>query len=301
MTKHHVNPAQISNRSIVRIKEMGNITEIMHSEKRSLGGYISKLSKEEYVDTRTGEVREFHHNEARKDDAESVAKSLVRLRDYLNTNITDTSKCRWLTLTYAQNMTSPQKLKSDFKNFNMRCRKKFGHYEYIAAAEPQGRGAWHLHIVLIFPHPAPFMPNKAVSDCWKQGFVTVRKLDNIDNVGAYLTAYLGDMELGEYEALYPNKPVGEIKEAIAGAESKYIVKGARLSMYPVGFHLYRCSKGIKAPIIRRDSYENIRRELGDLEPTYRSSIHITDKASGFENTITREFFSRNRKQGGKQE
>ena len=85
----------------------------------------------------------------------------------------------------------------DFRHFNTRCREIFGHYEYITAAEPQGRGAWHLHCVFIFAGKAPYMENAVVRDCWKQGFVTVKRLDDVDNVGAYLTAYLGDMELSE--------------------------------------------------------------------------------------------------------
>ena len=295
MAIYHTKFIQIPFKSTVRIKEMGNVVDIMYSEKISHGGYITKLNKEEYKINRTGEVFAFRHNNARKDDIESIAKSLVRLRDYLNTNVTDTANCRWLTLTYAENMTNPKKLKNDFKNFNKRCREKYGHYEYIAAAEPQGRGAWHLHIVVIFSHRAPFMANKDIASCWKQGFVTVRKLDDIDNVGVYLTAYLGDMELSEYQSAYPNMPFGEVKEIVSGKEHKYFVKGARLSMYPSGFHLYRCSKGIKSPKISRDSYENARHALGDLEPTYRHSIFISDKDSGFENTITHEFYNRKRK------
>lgn len=300
MAIHHTKFIQIPFKSTVRIKEMGNVVDIMYSEKISHGGYITKLSKEEYKINRTGEVFAFRHNNARKDDIESIAKSLVRLRDYLNTNVTDATNCRWLTLTYAENMTNPQKLKNDFKNFNKRCREKYGHYEYIAAAEPQGRGAWHLHIVVIFSHRAPFMANKDIASCWKQGFVTVRKLDDIDNVGVYLTAYLGDMELSEYQSAYPNMPFGEVKEIVSGTEHKYFVKGARLSMYPSGFHLYRCSKGIKSPKISHDSYENAKRTLGDLEPTYRHSIFISDKDSGFENTISHEFYNRKQKKEVKQ-
>lgn len=302
MAIKHIPPAEIPAKSVVRIKTMGNIVEIMHSEKKSHGGYITKLDKDTYLDNRSGEVREFLHTNTRKDDIESVAKSLVRLRDYINTNVTDTINCRWLTLTYAENMANPQKLKNDFKNFNKRCREKYGHYEYIAAAEPQGRGAWHLHIVIIFPRRAPFMANKDIASCWKQGFVTVRKLDGIDNVGAYLTAYLGDMELSEYQAAYPNMPLGEVKEIVSGTEHKCFVKGARLSKYPPGFHLYRCSKGIKTPEIRRDLYEHAKHDLGldNLAPTYRRSVFISDRDSGFENTITHEFYNRKQKKEVKQ-
>ena len=131
----------ISDSALVRLKEMGNITEIMFSEKRSRGGYITKIDKDHYVDNRTGELFEFQHIENRAQDLANVAKSLAQGRDILNANITDVSRCRWVTLTYAENMTDPNKLASDFKHFNKRCREIFGNYEYITAAEPQGRGA----------------------------------------------------------------------------------------------------------------------------------------------------------------
>ena len=46
-------PVSISDSALVRLKEMGNITEIMYSEKRSRGGYITKIDKDHYVDNRT--------------------------------------------------------------------------------------------------------------------------------------------------------------------------------------------------------------------------------------------------------
>ena len=150
-------PVSISDSSVVRLKEMGNITEIMFSERRSQGGYITKIDKNHYIDNRTGELCDFKHLENRSQDLANVAKSLSQGRDILNANITDVSCCRWVTLTYAENMTDSNKLSNDFKNFNRRCRNIFGSYEYITAAEPQGRGAWHLHCVFIFSNRAPYM------------------------------------------------------------------------------------------------------------------------------------------------
>ena len=43
-----------------------------------------------------------------------------RLRDLLNTNIADPSHCRWVTLTYKENMTDPKRLYTDFDKFNKR-------------------------------------------------------------------------------------------------------------------------------------------------------------------------------------
>ena len=76
-----------------------------------------------------------------------------------------------------------------------------------------------------------------------QGFTKTNKLDNIDNIGAYLTAYLGDMELTQenLQELEKNglkmanikiKEVNEI-ENIKLKEPKSFIKGGRLYMYPL--------------------------------------------------------------------
>lgn len=285
----------------VRLTEMGNITEIMYSEKRSQGGYITKLDADHYVDNRTGLYCEFKHTENRAENLSSVAKSLKRLRDLLNANITDVTCCRWVTLTYAENMTDPKKLQADFKNFNNRCRKIFGHYEYITAAEPQGRGAWHLHCVFIFSGKAPYMENSVVRDCWKQGFVTVKRLDDVDNVGAYLTAYLGDMELSEAMdagiSLQDSKGIKEVEfedETGVMCTKKYI-KGARLYMYPSGFNLYRKSKGVVNPTVSVVSYEKAKEKASSAKLTFSKTIRLDDEESAFQNTLHYEYYNSIRK------
>lgn len=287
--------------SIVRVKEMGNVVEIQYSEKRSLGGYITKLDKDNYVDNRTGEVKECCHSDNRAEGVENVEKSLSKLRDVINTNVVDTTRCRWLTLTYAENIQDETKLRYDFGHFNTRCRAKFGRYEYIAVAEPQGRGAWHLHIILIFPCRAPYMENALVRKLWGHGFVSVRKLDDVDNVGAYLTAYLGDMEVGEYQRLYPGTDaLGEIKEITATDEdgnvrSKRFIKGARLPLYPTGFHLFRCSRGIKRPQKEYMRYAKARTMLGDAALTYKRNTQLIDEDASYSNIISRKIYNKLRK------
>lgn len=286
---------------IVRLTEMGNITEIMYSEKRSLGGYITKIDADHYVDNRTGELFEFKHIENRSQDLSSVAKSLKRLRDLLNANITDVSHCRWVTLTYAENMTDPKKLQYDFKNFNDRCRKIYGHYEYITAAEPQGRGAWHLHCVFIFQGKAPYMENAVVRDCWKKGFVTVKRLDDVDNVGAYLTAYLGDMELTEAReagvSVSACKGIKEVEyeDENGTKQTKKYIKGVRLYMYPPKFNLYRKSKGIVEPTVSLVSYETAKEKASSAKLTFSKSIRLCDEESDFQNTLQYEYYNSIRK------
>lgn len=295
------NPISILDSSIVRLKECGNVTEIMYSEKRSKGGYITKLDKDHYCDNRTGEVFDFKHLENRAQDLSNVAKSLAQGRDLLNTNITDVSFCRWVTLTYAENMTDPAKLAFDFKNFNKRCRSIFGNYDYITAAEPQARGAWHLHCVFIFEQKAPYMENKIVADCWKQGFVTVKRLDDVDNVGAYLTAYLGDMELLEAQQaniyVNPNKELKTVdyEDENGNKQTKRYVKGARLKMYPPGFHIFRWSKGIKKPAVSLTSYKQAKEKASSAKLTFTKTIALEDPEKDFKNNLQYEYYNSIRK------
>lgn len=188
----------ISEKDIVCVKEMGNVVEITYSQYRNNGQTIKKINNDEYMIMATGEIKQAQHIKSRADNKSQVSQSLKRLRDYINTNVTDINKCKWITLTYKENMTDTKRLYQDFEKFIKRFRYKYGHIEYIVACEPQARGAWHLHCIIIFDDIAPFIPNSVVAALWQQGFTKTTKLDNIDNIGAYLTAYLGDMEYEEF-------------------------------------------------------------------------------------------------------
>ena len=295
--KRYISDVEIPLNGVVRIKEMGNITELLYASKRSKGGYITKISKDEFVDNRTGEIRTFCHAETRNDDIESVQKSIVKLRDVLNTNVTIPQNCRWLTLTYADNMQDTNRLRKDFATFNRRCRKKYGRYEYIAVIEPQGRGAWHIHVVLIYPHHAPYMDNADVRELWRQGFVSVKKLENIDNVGAYLTAYLTDISIEDYQVLHPDtKHIGEIKiidiiDKDGKTVPKRYIKGGRLSLYPAGCHLFRCSAGIAKPITHYDTYANAKSSLGTAALTYKRTKRLEAPDSDFSCSLSWEIYN----------
>lgn len=268
----------------------------MYSEKRSQGGYIAKLDKDTYTDKRTGEIKEFRHIENRSQDLDNVAKSLKRLRDILNANITDVSKCRWVTLTYAENMTDPQKLRYDAEHCIKRLREKYGSFEYITAAEPQGRGAWHLHCVFIFPDKAPYMANETVAQAWKKGFVTVKSLDSVDNVGAYLTAYLGDMELDDIQGTdIPEsaKGIKEItyKDSNGDIQTKRYIKGARLCMYPPKFNIYRKSKGIKNPEVNVVPYQQAKEKVCSAKQTFQKTVALEDIDKGYHNVLQYEYYN----------
>lgn len=281
--------------SIVRYKKTGNVSEILFMSTRSRGSQIKKLNKEEYIVLKSGLVLNFNHIENRADDLKSVARSLALGRDMINSNVDDPKNCRWLTLTYAENMTDPKRLWLNFKVFIRDARNKYGKFEYITAAEPQGRGAWHMHTLLIFDHKAPFMKNEDISDLWAQGFVTVKKIDDVDNVGAYLTAYLGDYALEDYDGNING--IKGIKTAVVNGKEKKFVKGGRLHMYPPGFHIFRWSRGVRRPEVERMKYEKAKEKVGTAIPTYTETKTLTDEKSGFESILSREYYNIHRPNG----
>lgn len=299
---------------MVRVKEMGNIVEIMYSDSYASKCTIKRIDADTYIDLRTGETRQFKHIDNRAQDKKSVSKSLGRLRDYINTNVTDTKKCRWVTLTYKENMTDSKKLYRDFDNFNRRLRKEVGAYEYIVAMEPQGRGAWHAHVLMIFTNKAPFISNDLMWACWspkgykaklKDGtgynFVKVKKLDAVDNVGAYLTAYLGDIDLddlndgklsrSDIENVYGDVVEKEVELEHGEKVKKSYIKGGRLGLYPPKFNLYRCSRGIEKPIVYYDSEMQAQKKVSAGTLTFEKSIQLDDMDSNFTKIINYRYYN----------
>ena len=88
----------------VTVKLMGNITEVRYCMKNRRGCAVKKINKDNYVVMSTGELKGFVHHEKRLDDVSSIKQSIKRLRELINTNVTDPKKCKWLTLTYIENM-----------------------------------------------------------------------------------------------------------------------------------------------------------------------------------------------------
>lgn len=286
----------------IRVKEMGNIIELMHSNRKNHEIFIKKISDTEYIDLRTGEVKQSKQIENRAQNINSIRQSLGRLRDLLNTNITDVRNCRWVTLTYKENMTDTERLMKDFEKFNKRMKyalSKEGYkYEYIVCMEPQGRGAWHAHLVMIFEGQAPYIKNDSddpkeftMQNIWGHGFTKTKKLEDVDNVGAYLTAYLGDMDLEEYRNLTEEDKKGmvfsEIRDVeIKGSnEKKSIIKGGRLHMYPPKFNIYRKSRGIKKPVVTYETEKEAQKKVSAATLTFEKTIELTDSDSQFSNTI----------------
>ena len=304
INKEKLNDCSIGREDLVSLKTMGHIYEICYLQKKNYKVSTQLLDKDHYFSLDTGEIFECNHINNRAENKFQVGQSLKRLRDYINTNVVEPNNCKWVTLTYKKNMQDTKKLYNDFQNFIKRFKKKFGHIEYIVAMEPQARGAWHCHCIIIFDGVAPFIANSTIEKLWQQGFTKTSKLDNIDNIGAYLTAYLGDMEFTEENiselkkqgfnlSQISLKEVNEI-EGIKLKEPKSFIKGGRLYMYPPKFNLYRISRGIKKPKKEYYSYHVAKEKAGLRLPTYSKGFTLSDTENSFTNKIIYEYYNTSR-------
>ena len=52
-----------------------------------------------------------------QNNADSVRRTLATVRALINCNVTVPQNCRWLTFTYAENMTDEKRLSADWKKF----------------------------------------------------------------------------------------------------------------------------------------------------------------------------------------
>lgn len=281
---------------------MGNVIEVQYMSRRNTKQTIQMLpGGEQFMIVKTGEIKDIEHHKTRKDNKKGLYKTFANARAVINSNVIDVEKVRWCTLTYKENMTDTKRLYDDFKKFNMRfqwyCKQKgYSKPEYIVMMEPQGRGAWHAHLLYIWQdQKAPFIPNKDFAELWGQGFVKIKKLDNVDNVGAYLTAYLGDMELDQIQD--KSKLIGaEIKQVEIEDEdgmkvTKAIIKGARLDLYPADFKMLRCSKGVKRPVETMMYQDEVNKKVSAATKTFESAIKLTDSENEFETVIIKEQYN----------
>lgn len=124
---------------------------------------IEKVDELHYRVKSTGEMLEYkERSETKGDNHESALKSFARLKSVINCNYECPSWCKYVTLTYRQNMTDNKRISRDLQKFFRKMHRKYGDFEYIYVKEQQSRGAWHVHMVLFFSQEAPWMENSDV-------------------------------------------------------------------------------------------------------------------------------------------
>ena len=96
---------------------------------------------------------------------------------------------KFYTFTFAENVTDLNMANYEWKKFRQKLEYKFGFkLKYVVVVEFQKRGAIHYHSVFF---NLPYIPVAEVSEVWGHGFIKVNAIDNCDNIGAYVSKYMG--------------------------------------------------------------------------------------------------------------
>lgn len=285
----------ISLNDTVTVTRMGHITEIQHMEKMNNQISIRKINKDEFVYLETGEVGTYKHIENRSESYNSLRKTFKKLRYLINNNFQGKPNELLITLTYAQNMRDTDKLRVDMNRFTTALKKRYkgkSSLDYLSVVEPQERGAWHVHMLIRFnDYKKIYLANDDIAKLWGHGFVTIQSLKNIDNIGAYLSAYLTDVELTG-ENIFVAAVGATVIEKEYDGEKKKFIKGGRLHMYPPNMNLFRKSQGIKYPLRNRMKYKEAKKIVGSAEPHYSKKYSIEN--DDFTNTVAFEQYNSKR-------
>lgn len=266
----------------------GNVVELKAMDRKQQNNlqHIKRINKHEYLDKRTGEVKQYHHGKQGQYHVRNMNRSLEKLRRLINTNFTGAINELHITLTYAGKMTDFDKASIDFKRFWEKLHYRHPDFEFIRIIEPHQSGSWHIHLLLKTAKYGNLkIDEKEIKTLWGNGFVKISKTIQYDNVGAYFSAHL--------------------KHCSSTAETtdKQQTKSERLLFYPPNKRFYGYSKGIDKPIVFHTTYQEALKLVDEKYLTYSSSMEIdleyeNDDEKVTINRIHRRQYNKKRKRKG---
>lgn len=238
----------------------GHVIEVETIDKppKNINRY-RKISKEQYIDTLTGELLEYKSQ--KRSNSSSMKSTFDKLRRIINANFTGIPSELHIILTYGKFMNDTRLMYLDFKRFWQRFSYRYPNCQYIAVTEPQRTGSWHYHVLVkSLDKEYFFIRQSELTELWGHGFTYIKNLAGYDNIGLYFVVRLQDIDVNE----------------ILNDENlpKTIKKGARLAYYPPNMKIYRCSSGIIRPQPIIIPYNSVSELVNGHEPCYKSTLHI---------------------------
>lgn len=289
---------RISDDLYVYVRDMYGIVEIKYMQNRNSECPIKVLSGNRYLVKSTGEIFDFDKTGTdRTYSYKSLKRTFRNLRYLINNNFFGHRNELFVTLTYGGkdrpliSLEGAKRFYMDFKVYIKGLRRAFGKIEFISVVEPHADGHLHAHVLLKFvDYSDIFIKNDDMQNVyWKHGFTKTSNLVGVTNIGAYLSAYLSDVEVSD-SVVNDCIKNGE-KIVVKELNGKRYIKGARLKYYPKKFNIYRRSRGIREPDIIKGFSGKIKKEIGvfGMEPDF--SCRFDFCSNDFTNTIIYEHFN----------
>lgn len=195
-----------------KIVVAGDIVEMIEYKTPIISGYKNKIEKTSRIQTEEVKKENFDR---------SIKRTRKKIMDYVNCNFDNNSS--FLTLTFKENMRDLELANYQWKLFKQRIQREFniklkyvgviefqnGDTEYIGADgtvhKGTGRKAIHYHIVLF---NVGYLKHEILYKIWNEvttGGVHISKIDNVDNVGAYIVGYMGKGDSDFFDNEYKGK------------------------------------------------------------------------------------------------
>lgn len=178
-----------------KMVQAGNVIEIYNYSTGYLKGFADKTEK-------TGRKADFQSDNYEEHRKQVLQRSKQTLRRLINSNhgqYGEQFTSKFLTLTFGGNETDLDYCNYEFEKFIKRLNylvfnTKKANLKYNVVIEFQERGAVHYHCII---YNMPYVKQDIISETWGNGWIFINKIDDVDNVGAYVAEYLGDEEKGQ--------------------------------------------------------------------------------------------------------
>lgn len=196
--------------------QAGDVIEIYEYE----NGYSKGYSLNEAEKSNRGRIKGMKSKNYEDNRVKVLVRAKNRLRRIINANVGAYGReftSKFVTLTFGDNVTDLDIAHYEFKKFIKRLNyamydTKKANLRYSVVVEFQERGAVHYHIIF---YNLPYLKSDTLSEIWGNGFVKINKIDDVDNVGAYVTKYmskdLGDSRLRGRKSYFNSR---ELKQPV---------------------------------------------------------------------------------------
>ena len=229
-----------------KLVQSGDIIEIYEYSEGYIKGYTLTESE---INRRKGSKNNTDDTDSRE---RSLKRAKANLRRLINANVGQYGKeftAKFLTLTFRDNVKDIKQANYEFNkfikrlNYNLYGIKKVN-LKYTTVIEFQKRGAIHYHTII---YNMPYIAASEISNIWGNGFIKINKIDDVDNVGAYVGEYLGQAEKGQGKDIEDDRLRGQ--------------------------KTYFSSRGLLKPleVTNKKTVEQVENALLNRKPTYSST------------------------------
>ena len=168
-----------------KVIKSGDVYEIYTYEKPIYKGFEGKGGRH-HQDNTSDEVKEQNRERV-------LARNQKDIRRIVNSNFNQWGELsKFLTLTFKDDIRDLKEANALFSDFVYRINyhifgTKKSALKYLCVPEFTKKGRVHYHVAIF---NMPYVPHKRLMELWGNGGLNIKKISQVDNVGAYICKYL---------------------------------------------------------------------------------------------------------------